>query len=188
MGINEVIIELDRLVSWGYSRGKIGGKILEGFQKSIKALSEMEDPANFDVTRDRELSLLVSENQQLRTFARFTGLTPKALAYLKETNDEFLEWFDAQGFTIHTDLQFEAFMSLRREIDMKCEIDLANIACYEKLLSLATVNNMDKMRPYIAFMRDLCPHLTKWFDQVYCGETIDEWKANNELYSYNLNN
>jgi hypothetical protein len=92
MNLQQTIEELDRLVRWGYNRGKIGGKMLEGFQNAITSLNEMNDTDAKESVADSEVSRVVGELQQLRTVARITGLTPKALAYMKDTNDEFMEW------------------------------------------------------------------------------------------------
>jgi hypothetical protein len=120
MNLQQTIEELDRLVRWGYNRGKIGGKMLEGFQNAITSLNEMNDTDAKESVADSEVSRVVGELQQLRTVARITGLTPKALAYMKDTNDEFMEWFSVYGFTIKNDTDFEAFLSLRRGFDRLC--------------------------------------------------------------------
>jgi len=184
MELQSTIKKLDSLIRWAHSNGKMGGKLLTGFQDAMRELvqlSEEEKPEPVNIA-----SQVAHELTTLRFAASITGLTRKALAKIATLDDNFLEWYARRGNKISTNEEFEGMLAMKRHFDLLVEIDLENIRYYKKLLDMTTGTNIDKMKPYLLFLRDLCPHLTKWFDQVDCGETVDEWKANNELYTYHL--
>lgn len=185
MTLNQTVYQLNRLVKWGYDRRRINGKLLEGFQDAIKSLAAMEEPGGSEATAE-DFNRLTGELIRLRQASAIAGFTPKAVARLHQMDDDFLDWFAVHGFTIGSEIEFIAFLAVSRWYNTLCETDLRNIAYYGKLLSITDSGNIDKMRPYLAFMRDMCPHLSRYFDQVESGQEIDEMEANNQLYKHHL--
>lgn len=184
MKLQSAIKELDRLVTWGFSNGKINGKLLTGFQGVIKILLEIDDQGK--VTPDEISSRVASELTSLRFISKATGITPKAVQMISELDADFIEWYEVHGTTIHTNLDFQVMLSIKHTFDKKVNIDLENIKFYSKLKKIDTERGDDKMQPYLKFFYELCPHLQPWLELIDKGETIDEMQANNELYKYHL--
>lgn len=187
MTITEITTELDRLVRWGYNSRKIDGKMLEGFQKVIGELSSVDNSQTIGDT-EKSLSEAAGTITGLQRALKMTGITPKGLERINQLDDDFLDWFARHGFTIGSDLEFRALLALARSYDILCDTDLGNIAYYGKLLQWASGDTQGKYKPYLQFMRQLCPHLAKWFDQLEAGFNIDEISLNNELYQFHLKN
>ncbi len=183
----EITTKLDRLVRWGYNSRKIDGKLLEGFQELITEVSGADDSREMFDT-EKSLSEAAGTITVLQRALKMTGITPKGLERINQLDDDFLDWFDKHGFTINSELEFTAFLSLARGFDILCDTDLGNISYYGKLLQRAGGDTKGKFRPYLEFMRQLCPHLAKWFDQLEAGYKIDEIALNDELYQLHLNN
>lgn len=187
MTIAEITTNLDRCIRWGYSSRKIDGKLLEGFQSVLQSLTEIEPEAEI-AQMQSSLSRAAGMITGMERALRFAGITPRGMARIDEIDDSFLDWFARHGFTIQSDADFLAFLAMARTPGILCETDMGNIAYYAKLLGWAGDDRDGKYRPYLQFMRQLCPHLTRYFDDIENGREIDENEANNELYEYHLNN
>jgi len=184
MELQSAIKELDRLVAWGFSNGKINGKLLTGFQGVIKGLLEIDDQVK--VAPDEISSRVAAELTSLRFISKATGLTPKAVQKISELDTDFLEWYTANGQTISSNLDFQVMIAIKRSFDNKVSIDLANIRYYARLKKMDTERGDDKMKPWLKFFYELCPHLHTWFKLIDKGEPVNEMQANNELYKYHL--
>lgn len=192
MDLQQTISNLNRLVVWGYNQNRINGKLLTGFQDVVKQLVEIEEQERIgrDLSEQPELisAKVVSELTTLRFIATNTGLTPKAIQKITELDDDFLDWYARNGQPIHSDLDFMAMLSVKRGIDACVEIDIRNIRYYQSLMQKVTPDNATKMKPYLLFLRDMCPHLSHAFAQVDNGSIEMDWDRLNEtLYQYHLN-
>ena len=183
--MTEIVAKLDRLVRWGYNARRIDGKLLEGFQEVIRDLSAA-DPAPVAVTET--LSRFTGEINSLSRALSLSGITPKGMEAIAAVDDDFIVLFEKRGFALNTELRFIAFLSMARWQNLFCENDMGNIAYYMKLWGWACRGDMEKFRPYLQFMRDLCPHLGRYFDRIENLQPVDMEEANNEMYQYHLNN
>lgn len=183
--MQDVVVKLDKLVQWGYKARRIDGKLLEGFQEVIRELSAAEQPAD---NGHEMLSQFTGRIGSLTRVIGLTGFTAKGIAQIEALDDDFLAWFERCGFNIQCELDFHAFVSIARWKELLCDIDLRNVAFYRRLFGWAATGNPDRYLPYLQFMRSLCPHLNRYFDQVETGRDLDDVVMNSELYSYHLQN
>lgn len=181
----EIVAKLDRLVRWGYNARRIDGKLLEGFQEVIRDLDAISEQP---VAGSGAMSQYTSQIESLSKALSLTDITAKGREEIAAVDDNFIAWFERNGFAVNTELRFIAFLAMARWQNLLCENDLGNIAYYRKLWGWARRGDMEKFRPYLQFMRDLCPHLSVYFGRIENMQEVDEEGVNSEMYEYHLNN
>jgi hypothetical protein len=162
MTLNQTISEIDRMVKWGNSQGKITGKLLKGFQDVLVSLVDISEKEETDKL---EHEILLNKEKEksdiLRLICRKCGLTEKAIVDIMAMDQDFIEGYQ---YTIQSDNEFLAMRQSYRLKNKLSEVDDGTLRQYTQLLVLASDGR--DVKHYIEFYRQIAPHLTSRFDQI----------------------